>query len=43
MNRDRQKRDSEVIVVWCLLLVGALTMMMLFGNMVMNILHYIKN
>jgi hypothetical protein len=41
-NRDRQKRDSDVIIVWCLLGLGAIAMMMLFFHMLTNLFDYIK-
>jgi len=41
-KRERQRYDSQVIITWCIMGLGAVIMMMLFGTMVMDLLHYFK-
>jgi hypothetical protein len=41
-NRERQRYDSEVLVAWTMLGMGAVIMLLLLSNMVMDILTYLK-
>jgi hypothetical protein len=41
-KRDRQRYDSEVLMIWCMLGIGAVIMIILFWNLVMDILHHFK-
>ena len=36
-NRERQRQDSEVIIVWCLLGLGGVVMVMLLFDVVVDV------
>jgi len=39
-NRDRQRHDSEVLIIWCLIGLGTIIMATLVFNCVVDIYDY---
>jgi len=41
-KRERQRYDSQVIITWCIIGIGAILMAMLLGNMVLDLINHFK-
>jgi hypothetical protein len=39
-NREKQRYDSEVLMIWCLIGLGAIMMSMLLFNLIVDIYDY---
>jgi hypothetical protein len=41
-KRERQRYDSQVIITWCIIGIGAILMAMLLGTMVLDLINHFK-